>query len=56
MCSFSADLGDARGDHRLGYAAFHQREADVVARGHVRKEREVLEHHRDIAGRGRTRG
>ena len=48
-------------DHRVGplrrglrrHAAHRQREQDVVARGEVRIERVVLEHHRDVA-RART--
>ena len=40
----------------LGDAGHLQREAHVVAHGHVRVQRVVLEHHRDVAVLGRQVG
>jgi hypothetical protein len=47
--SISAASLHAFFDLGLGYAGHLEGEADVVAHGHVRVQRVVLEHHRDVA-------
>jgi hypothetical protein len=42
-------LGDVLRDLVLGFLREHQRERHVVAHRHVRIERVILEHHRDVA-------
>ena len=50
------DVVHAPVDLGLGRLAHLQAERQVLAHGHVRVERVVLEHHRDVAGAGRGVG
>ena len=52
----SAALADVRFDFAFALLREHERERHVVAHRHVRIERVVLEHHRDVALLRRQRG